>query len=115
VLQVQAKHKSSKLLTFLGRGRKPFFWASTKDGLSTLQNIIFLKTNNEDKVCITTYIKNVVLLIGETTIHSLLGLPIDKNININKSQTIPDSWFNIQFVIVDEISMVGCTMLITMH
>jgi hypothetical protein len=39
----------------------------------------FLKTKNEDKLHITTYTTNVVLLIGGITIHSLLGLSIDKN------------------------------------
>jgi hypothetical protein len=71
----------------------------------------FLKTN-KDKLHITIYITNDILLIGETTIHSLLGLSISKNTIINKSKTIPNSWFNIQFMIVDEISMVGCTMLV---
>ncbi len=71
--------------------------------------------NNEDKLHIITYIANFTLLIGGTTIHSLLGLSIDKNIIINKSKTILDSWSNIQFMIVDEISMVGCTMLVKMH
>jgi hypothetical protein len=71
----------------------------------------FLKTNNKDKLRITTYITNVTLLIGGT----ILGLLIDKNTIINKSKTIPNSWSDIQFMIVDEISMVGCMMLITMH
>jgi predicted ester cyclase len=54
-------------------------------------------------------------LIGGTTIHSLFGLSIDKNIIINKFKTIPNSWSNIQFMIVDEISMVGYMMFDTMH
>jgi hypothetical protein len=74
-----------------------------------------LKTSNEDKLHITTYITNVIILISGTTIHSLLGLSIDKNTIINKFKTIVDSWFNIQFMIVDEISMVCCTMFATMH
>jgi hypothetical protein len=74
-----------------------------------------LKTNNKDKLHIITYTTNVVLLIGGTTIHSLLGLSMDKNIIINKSKTMPNSWSNIQFMIVDEISMVGYAMLNTMH
>jgi hypothetical protein len=45
-----------------------------------------LKTNNKDKLHITTYTANVASLIGGTTIHSLLGLSIDKNIIINKSK-----------------------------
>jgi hypothetical protein len=53
-------------------------------------------------------------LIGGTTIHSLLGISIDKNTIINKSKTILDSWSNIQFMITNEISIVGCTMLATM-
>jgi hypothetical protein len=76
---------------------------------------MFLEINNEDKLHITTYTANVVLLISGTTIHSLLGLSIDKNIIINKSKTILGSWFNIQFMTVNEILMVGCTMLTTMH
>jgi hypothetical protein len=55
----------------------------------------FLKTNNEEKLQITTYTANVVLLISGTIIHSLLGLSIDKNTIINKSKTLLDSWFNI--------------------
>ncbi len=74
-----------------------------------------MKTNNKDKLRITTYTTNVVLLIGGTTIHFLLGLSIDKNIIVNKSKTILDSWSNIQFMIVDEISTVGYVMLNTMH
>jgi hypothetical protein len=46
---------------------------------------------------------------------TLFGLSIDKNTIINKSKTIPNSWFDIQFMIVDKISMVGCMMLVTMH
>jgi len=75
----------------------------------------FLKTNNKDKLCITTYIANFVLLIGETTIHSLFNLSIYINVTINKSKTIPDRWSNIQFMIVDEISMVGYMMFPIMH
>ncbi len=74
-----------------------------------------MKTNNENKLPITTYIANVALLISGTTIHSLLGLSIDKNKIIKKSKTILDSWFNIQFMIVNEISMVGGMMFTTMH
>jgi hypothetical protein len=54
-------------------------------------------------------------LIGGTTIHSLLGLSIDKNTIINKSKTILNNWCNTQFMIVDEISMVGCTTFAIMH
>jgi ATP-dependent DNA helicase PIF1 len=75
----------------------------------------FLKTNNKDKLRITTYTTNAISLIGGTTIHSLLGLSIDKNTIINKSKTIPNSWSDIQFMIVDEISMVGCIMFVTMQ
>ncbi len=54
-------------------------------------------------------------MISGTTIHSLLGISIDKNTIINKSKTILDSWSNIQFMITNEISIAGCTMLATMH
>jgi len=72
-----------------------------------------LKTNNDDKLHNTTYIANIVLLIGGIIIHFSLGLSITKNIIINK--IILDSWSNIQFMVVDEISMVGCMMFVTMH
>ncbi len=55
------------------------------------------------------------LLIGGTIIHFLFSLSIDRNIIINKSKTIPDIWSNIQFMIVDEISMVGYMMFVIMH
>jgi hypothetical protein len=78
-----------------------------------------LKTNNNHKlritIYITIYITNAILLIGGSIIHSLFGSSIDKNTIINKSKTIPNSWFDIQFMIVDEISTVGCMMLVTMH
>ncbi len=74
-----------------------------------------MKTNNEDKLRITTYTTNVALLIGGINVHSLHGLSIDKNTIINKSKTIPHCWSDIQFMIVDEISMGSCTMLVTMH
>jgi len=46
------------------------------------------------KLRITTYITNTTLLIDGTSIHSLLGLSIVKNIIINK--IILDSWpFNL--------------------
>jgi hypothetical protein len=58
-------------------------------------------------------LQTLFLLIGGTIIYSSLGLSITKNIIINK--IILDNWSNIQFMIVDEISMVGCTMFVTMH
>jgi hypothetical protein len=54
-------------------------------------------------------------LIGGTIIHLLFYLSIDKIIIINKSKTIIDNWSNIQFMIIDEITMAGFTMLATMH
>jgi hypothetical protein len=75
----------------------------------------FLKTNNEDKLRIATYTTNVALLIGGIIVHSLFRLSIDKNTIINKSKTIPYCWSNIQFMIIDEISMASCTMFTTMH
>jgi hypothetical protein len=46
--------------------------------------------------------------------HSLFNLSIDRNIIINKSKVILDRWFDIQFMIVDEISMVGYMMFVIM-
>jgi hypothetical protein len=54
------------------------------------------------------------LLISGTIMHSLFNLSIDRNIIINKSKVILDRWFDIQFMIVDEISMVGYMMFVIM-
>jgi hypothetical protein len=75
----------------------------------------FLKTNNEDKLRITTYTTNIALLIGGIIVHSLFGLSIDKNMIINKSKRIPYCWYDIQFMIVDEISMASYKMLTKIH
>jgi hypothetical protein len=47
--------------------------------------------------------------------HSLLGLLIDKHNTISKPNSIIKIWPNIQFIIIDELSMVGCTLLATIH
>jgi hypothetical protein len=49
-----------------------------------------MKMNNEKKLCIATYIVNATLLVGRITIHSLLGLSIDKHALVNKSNSIVD-------------------------
>jgi hypothetical protein len=74
-----------------------------------------LKTGKQQKFRVVTYIANVALLINGTTIHSLLGLSIDKHTTISKPNSIINIWPNIQFIIIDEISMVGCTLLATIH
>ncbi len=71
----------------------------------------FLKT----KIWILTYTANVTLFIKGTIIHYLLRFSIDKHININKFNTIIDIWPNIQFIIIDKISQVGCILLFTIH
>jgi hypothetical protein len=48
-------------------------------------------------------------------IHSLLGLSINKYTTISKPNSIINTWSNIQFIIIDKISMVGCTLLIKIH
>jgi len=54
------------------------------------------------------------LLVGGIIIHFLLGLSIDKNVIVSKSNSIIDIWPNIKYMIIDEISMVSCNMLVTM-
>jgi len=71
--------------------------------------------NNDKQLHITIYTTYIASLIGGTIIHSLLSSSIDKITIINKSKTIVDNWSNIQFMIIDEITMLGCTMLATMH
>jgi hypothetical protein len=48
-------------------------------------------------------------------IHSLLGLSIDKHTIISKYNSIINIWPNIQLIIIDKISMVGCALLATIH
>jgi hypothetical protein len=52
----------------------------------------FIKTNNEQKNCIVAYNANATLLVGGTTIHSLLGLSIKNHAIVNKSNSIFDIW-----------------------
>jgi hypothetical protein len=74
-----------------------------------------MKTKNELKLRIVAYNANVALLVGGTTIHSLLGLSIDKPTIVSKSSSIINIWPTIDFMIIDEISMVICNMLDRMH
>jgi hypothetical protein len=53
--------------------------------------------------------------MGGTTIHSLLGLSINKHVIVNKSNSIIDMQPITKFIIIDDISMVGCNMFITTH
>jgi hypothetical protein len=57
----------------------------------------------------------MVSFINRSTIHALLGLSIDKHVNVNKPTSIMDIWLEIQFIIIDKISIIGCTLLVTMH
>jgi len=75
----------------------------------------FIKTNHEQKLHIAAYITNATLLVGGRTIHSILGLSINKHAIISKPNLVTNIWPTIEFIIVDEISMVGYNMLTTMH
>jgi hypothetical protein len=75
----------------------------------------FLKMKNKQNLQITINISNADLLINGTTIHSLLGLSINKHTSTNKPNSITDVWPNIQFISINKILMVGCTLLATMH
>jgi hypothetical protein len=55
------------------------------------------------------------LLVGGTTIHCLLGLSIDKPAIVSKSNSIINIWPAIDFMIIDEISVVNCNMFDRMH
>ncbi len=74
-----------------------------------------MKTMNEQKLRIVAYNANATLLVGGTTIHSLLGLSIDKHAIVSKSSSIINIWLTVNFMIIDEISMVNCNMLDRMH
>ncbi len=75
----------------------------------------FLKMGKPKKLKVATYIANATLSINRTMIHSLLGLSINKYTTISKPNSIINTWSNIQFIIIDKISMVGCTLLIKIH
>jgi hypothetical protein len=53
---------------------------------------LFIYKNNEQKIHIVAYNANAALLVGGITIHSLLGLPINKHAIVNKSNSIIDIW-----------------------
>jgi hypothetical protein len=74
-----------------------------------------LKTRKQEKLKVATYIANATLLINGTMIHFLLGLLIDKHTTTNKPNSIINTGPNIQFIIIDKLSMVGCTLLATTH
>jgi hypothetical protein len=59
---------------------------------------------------IATYIANTTLLVGGTSFHYLFRFSINKHAIVSKSSSIINIW-----LIIDEISMVGCNMLATMH
>jgi hypothetical protein len=44
-----------------------------------------------------------------------LGLSIDKHAIVSKSSSIINIWLTVNFMIIDEISMVNCNMLDRMH
>jgi hypothetical protein len=73
----------------------------------------FIKTNNEQKLHIVAYTTNCSIVNG-TIIHFILGLSINKHAIISKSNLVTNIWPTIEFIIVDEISMVGYDMLIPM-
>jgi hypothetical protein len=45
----------------------------------------------------------------------LIDLSIDSNIDIQELKNINDDWPNIDHLIFDETSMIGCTMLVIMY
>ncbi len=49
------------------------------------------------------------------TIHFLLGLSTNKYATVSLKNSIIDIWPIIEFIIIDEISMVDCNMFIIMH
>jgi hypothetical protein len=47
--------------------------------------------------------------------HYLLGLSINKHDIVSKPNLVTNIWSTIEFIIVDEISIIVCNMLATMH
>jgi len=64
---------------------------------------------------ISTFTASVALLIGGSTIHSLIGLSIDRNIDSRNLPQKNEDWSNFHYLIIDEVSMVGYTMLTKIH
>jgi hypothetical protein len=88
-------------------------WTSKPQIIKAIQKH-FIKTNNEQKLHIVAYIANCNIVSG-TTIHFILGLSINKHAIISKPNLVTNIWPTIEFIIVDEISMVGYDILTTMN
>jgi hypothetical protein len=61
----------------------------------------FMKTKDEQKFHIAVYIANAALLVSGITIHSLLGLSIDKHPIVSKPNSIINIWPTVEFIIID--------------
>ena len=76
----------------------------------------FKKLNQQGKLKITAFTARLAsLLIDGSPIHLLIGLLIDQNMDSKSIKNISSNWPNIGYLIFDEISMIGCTMLANMH
>jgi hypothetical protein len=64
---------------------------------------------------IAASIANASILINGLTIHSLRGSSIDPNVDSQKVKKRRRNWLNIDYIIFDEISVIGCNMLGNMH
>jgi hypothetical protein len=75
----------------------------------------FKKSHHQDKLKIAAFTANASILINGSTIHSLIGLSIDPIVDSQKVKQTKGNWPNINYLIFDEISMIGCNMLGNMH
>ncbi len=104
---------------YLKLSQMPNFWCNNTKTICGGSYMYLWNTNNHS--CPRSFFENeneqtnaILLLIG-TIIHFLLALLIDRHTNINNPNSIIYIWPNIQFIIIDEISMVGCTLLAVMN
>jgi len=75
----------------------------------------FSKTNQEDKLEIATFTTSASLSINDSTIHSLIGLSINQNVDTKIVKNSTGNWAHIEYLIFDEIFMIGCIMLADIH
>jgi hypothetical protein len=109
-LSVEQNEIKSQILMYVGR--------AVGTGKSQIIKAIceyFKKSHQQYKLKIATFTANASILIDGSTIHLLIGLSIDPNMDSQKIKNTKGDWPNIDYIIFDEISMIGCTMLANMH
>ena len=75
----------------------------------------FHDLNMEHKLRIGDYTECASIIIGGSTLHSIVELLVDSSIDASiVNPTIPQC-DQVEYLIIDEVSTIGCTMLATLH